>query len=116
MTDEEKYLLAKKHYEECVNRISSQTITPNKGLVSSFLTTTQDNTYEDFYWTDHVLTPTALYRWIKKQHNNTTKQRKDWLTQVSLPKKSYDALIIMYEEFIPPLIVSGVTIGYHDSL
>lgn len=109
MDDKEKYELAKKRYEEFIQKMTSTIKEEDNELLAAYVTTTEGVTKQDFYWTDHEISPTALLRWINA-YNNTTKKRTEWITEARLEPTTYNKLLPMYQDLQEPLIINKVTV------
>lgn len=109
ISEQEKTDKAKKSYEHFWQRLSEKQDDETNQLLPCYKTLTNGKVVQDYYWSDHEITPTALLRWINK-HNNTTKKRTEWIKEIMLHPNSYDKLIDMYANFTEPLIVDDVLI------
>lgn len=55
---------------------------------------------EDYYWTDHDITPTRFYRWLQT-YNSHNKCRRSWASKVMLDDRVFDSLTSMLIDYEP---------------
>lgn len=67
LSDNEKTALAKKNYQDFLDRMSKKLLDTNLPLNArrlAFVFPVNGKMFEDHRWTDENVTPTAFYRWI----------------------------------------------------
>lgn len=108
---DEKKLIARKNYQEFINKMELKYSTPQSipKVKTEVILLTNVRRIHDYYFTDHDLTPTSIYDYIN-QINKKTVARKDWVKEIWLHKKDYESLLTMIANPSEPLIIKDVII------
>lgn len=109
MKEIDKHQLAKQRFNTFVQKLNkSQNILPKEQHIA-YLHLRNTQVIQDFYWTDHEITPTAFYRWTKT-YNATRRDRSKWADTVVIDDQLYNTLVGMMSHFEPPLIMDDITV------
>jgi hypothetical protein len=109
LTDAEKVVIAKKNLESFFKRVTSKEYV-TEGIEYTYLYFADGSFNIDYYWSDHVITPTGFYRYISR-YNSTTKPRNKWITEIRLSPFLYEELTSRLTNSSGQLIISGVLIN-----
>ena len=108
LTDEEKLVIAKQRYQEFMNRTRSTEPVPDQQYRALVFHVNGTNT-DDFYWYDHPITPTAMYRWIKS-YNSSKRPRVLWINKVILEDEMYNQLTSMTNATNNEMVINDVLV------
>lgn len=87
MNETDKTKLAKKNYDTFLKKLN----VAEKQLdttVKVYVTTKSGKTVEDFYWSDHDISPTAVYKWLMLRNH----KQKNKIIAAKFPKTLYQRL------------------------
>lgn len=115
-TDEERVALGKKNYEEFWNKmqeLASDEEDDDGKLYASYVHLKSGDVVEDYYWSDHEITPTGLLKWFGTYNQNRNHHN---VVLVSIHPDKYDKLITMYDNLYEPLEVNGIQVVRNDTI
>lgn len=97
LTDEEKLQTAKERYKRFMDKFTGvEDRTPDQQY-RAYVFHNNGTVTEDFYWYDHQITPTALYRWIRN-YNTARKARAMWINKIVIEDEMYNYLSAMVDQ------------------
>lgn len=103
--------IAKKNLEEFFKKFETELEEPKDPLdfIRSYVVKRNGSIVEDFYWTDNIITPTAVLKWIKEYNRSNVKQS-EWIVEARLEDRIYKELQKMLEKDIEDIIINDVKI------
>lgn len=105
----DKTVIAKQNYENFHRKMASLLKEEPKQRISVYVFHNDGTSTEDFYWSDHELTPTGFYKWIKTYNKPNTFRTKH-IHEVHIPDFLYKRLITMIEQPTENINIDGVVV------